>query len=268
MLIAVGAAVANCDFDKNPAVTPAPVATTTTPEPTPTAAPEPTPHPDDTSWAPPGSLAQLDAALIPLLRELVLAGRVNWRAPQWIWPDINTHISYQDMSRYRPLIESGSWADESDGSLLWRLETRTSAQVGWDAVQAEAEAASWEPAFPGAARTLFNCFPVGRNAGCEPGDPEWVAHIGLDLPPTILPHDRHPYGGFDNWIQDYRDDQIGFHPPLRPGVNVTYAVKADLNDPSLCSDRSKTRPLIVDVQRLRPLNGSAKMSVWLVADGR
>ncbi len=24
----------------------------------------------------------------------------------------------------------------------------------------------------------------------------------------------------------------------------------------------------VDVQRLRPLNGSAKMSVWLVADGR
>ena len=25
---------------------------------------------------------------------------------------------------------------------------------------------------------------------------------------------------------------------------------------------------VVDVQRLRPLNGSAKMSVWLVADGR
>ena len=249
MLIAVGAAVANCDFDKNPAVTPAPVATTSTPEPTPTATPEPTPHPDDTSWAPPGSLAQLDAALIPLLRELVLAGRVSWRAPQWIWPDINpfTGISYQDMSRYRPLIESGSWADESDGSLLWRLETRTSAQVGWDAVQAEADAAGWEPAFPGAARTLFDCFPVGRNAGCESSDPEWVAHLGLDLPPTILPHDRHPYAGFDNWLQDYRDDQIGFHPPLRPGVNVTYAVKVDLNDSSLRPEC----PQLVKVERLQ-----------------
>ena len=104
-----------------------------------------------------------------------------------------------------------------------------------------------EPAFPGAARTLFNCFLVGGNAGCEPTDPEWVAHLGLDFPPTILPHDRHPYTGFDNWIQDYRDDQIGFHPPLRPGVNVTYAVKADLNDLSLRPEC----PQIVKVERLQ-----------------
>ena len=137
------------------------------------------------------------------------------------------------MSRYRPLIEAGYWAGDSDGYWLWRLETRTPAQVEWDAVQAEAEAAGWEPSFPGAARTLFNCVPFGRGAGCESSDPAWVAHLGLDLPPTILPHDRHPYAGFDDWLQDYRDDQIGFHPPLQPGVNVTYAVKADLNDPSL-----------------------------------
>ena len=165
----------------------------------------------------------------------MLAGRVSWRAPQWIWPDIDasTGISYQDMSRYRPLIEAGYWAGDSDGYWLWRLETRTPEQVEWDAVQAEADAAGWEPAFPGAARTLFNCVPFGRGAGCESSDPTWVAHLGLDLPPTILPHDRHPYAGFDDWLQDYRDDQIGFHPPLQPGVNVTYAVKADLNDPSL-----------------------------------
>ena len=74
-----------------------------------------------------------------------------------------------------------------------------------------------------------------------------MAHLGLDLPPTILPHDRHPYAGFDNWIQDYRDDQIGFHPPLRPGVNVTYAVKVDLNDSSLRPEC----PQLVKVERLQ-----------------
>ena len=33
-----------------------------------------------------------------------------------------------------------------------------------------------------------------------------------------------------------------------------------LGDSAVCSDRSKAEPLIVDVQRLCPLNGSAKMS--------
>ena len=83
----------------------------------------------------------------------------------------------------------------------------------------------------------------------SPADPEWVAHLGLDLPPTILPHDRHPYAGFDDWLQDYRDDQIGFHPPLRPGVNVTYAVKADLNDLSLRPEC----PQLVKVEYLQTL---------------
>ena len=169
------------------------------------------------------------------MRELVLAGRVIWHAPHWLWLDLNpiAGISHQDMSRYRPLIEAGVWARHPLYDYPWHLETRTGAQIEWDSFEAQAQAAGWEPAFPGAARTLYLCFLFGPNDGCEATDPAWVAHLGLDLPPTVLPNDRHPYSGFDNWLERYNDDQIGFHPPLRPGVNVTFAVEADLNDLSL-----------------------------------
>ena len=214
-----------------PTATPEPTPTATptaTPEPTPTATPEPTPtatptpDPSDLGWAPEGSLtAAIHPDLVPLLGELVLAGRVAWFAPQWVW--IDAWPLNSDIPRYGELINAGRWSghDAFPGLLVWQLETRSAAQIAWDVQEAAAQAAGWEPAFPGAARNLDSCTRYSRNKGCEAQDPAWVAHLGLDLPPTLLPGGLHPYAGHDDLFAKFSEDEVGFYPPLKPGVNVT-----------------------------------------------
>ena len=173
-------------------------------------------------------------SLIPLLGELVLAGRVAWHDPQWVW--IDAWPRYSDLPRYEPLINSGRWANHRDfpGILVWQLETRTVAQLEWVAWEARAQEDGWEPAFPGAARTMGGpVILLGPNQGHESRDPAWVAQLGLDLPPTILPGGVHPYVGHDSPFQKFSEEEIGFYPPLKPGVNVTYAAHADIEDLTL-----------------------------------
>ena len=252
--------------EPTPTATPEPTPTAT-PEPTPTATPEPTPtatpDPSDLSWAPEGSLTEvIHPSLIPLLGELVLAGRVAWHDPQWVWVD--AWPRYSDLPRYEPLINSGRWANHRDfpGILVWQLETRTVAQLEWVAWEARAQEDGWEPAFPGAARTLAGpCITLGPNQGCESRDPAWVAHLGLDLPPTILPGGAHPYVGHDNPFVEFSDDAIGFYPPLKPGVNVTYVAHADIADLTLrpeCPVLTRIDVLALDWNwpRGRPMFGS------------
>ena len=216
--------------EPTPTATPEPTPTAT-PEPTPTATPEPTPDPSDLSWAPEGSLTSvIDPALIPLLGELVLAGRVSWEAPFWLWPDVSPDTVPR---RYVPLLVAGYRVfDFATDRYTWHLETRTPAQIEWDEHEAAAQEAGWEPAFPGAARTLARCSTFG-NQGCESVDPAWVAHIGLELPPTILPGGRHPFLGHDDIFARFSDEERGFYPPLKPGVNVTYAAGVDMDDLAL-----------------------------------
>ena len=221
-----------------PTATPEPTPSAT-PSATPTATPEPTPSatpdPSDLSWAPEGSLTEaIHPSLIPLLGELVLAGRVAWRDPQWVWVDAWPLNS--DLPRYELLINAGRWANHRDfpGLLVWQLETRTVAQLEWIAWEAVAQEAGWEPAFPGAARTMGGpVILLGPNQGRESRNPAWVAQLGLELPPTILPGGVHPYVGHDSPFQKFSEDEIGFYPPLKPGVNVTYAAYADIEDLTL-----------------------------------
>ena len=224
--------------EPTPTATPEPTPTAT-PEPTPTATPEPTPtatpDPSDLSWASEGSLTEvIHPSLIPLLGELVLAGRVAWHDPQWVWVD--AWPRYSDLPRYEPLINSGRWANHRDfpGILVWQLETRTVAQLEWIAWESRAQEDGWEPAFPGAARTMGGpVILLGPNQGPEARDPAWVAHLGIELPQTILPGGVHPYVGHDSPFDVFSDDEIGFYPPLKPGVNVTYSANADIEDLTL-----------------------------------
>ena len=59
---------------------------------------------------------------------------------------------------------------------------------------------------------------------------ECVAHIGLELPPAVA---RYTLTDPFNPLHGYEEGQVGFHPPLKPGVNVVWAARVDMTDLSL-----------------------------------
>ena len=180
-----------------------------------------------------------------MLRDLVAEGRVVWRDPLWIWPDARPGISGADqVAGLQPLLEAGFWRlDNEHGGFLWRLDSRPPEQQAWDAAQAAADAAGWEPAYPGAGWTLAIC----SSSACDSFDPQWTADIGLDLPPMIVPQDAHPFTMFRSGRRSYDDDQVGFYPPLQPGENVVWAVEVDLRDVTL-------RPECPQISQMEILN--------------
>ena len=86
----------------------------------------------------------------------------------------------------------------------------------------------WTPPFPGAPRRLAGVDYWFSNPAAQ--DPQWVADIGLELPPALVP------GTLTNTFlgdQRYEEHEIGFYPSLRPGVNVVWAAGVDMTDTSL-----------------------------------
>ncbi|MXY15652.1 MAG: hypothetical protein F4Y57_01225 [Acidobacteria bacterium] len=95
---------------------------------------------------------------------------------------------------------------------------------------ANGETHVWEPPFPGAPRRLA-AFDYLFASSMESLYSHWVTEVdGLELPPALVRHTRtNPFRPG----AAYEDNQIGFHPPLRPGVNVVWAAGVDLTDLSL-----------------------------------
>ena len=98
----------------------------------------------------------------------------------------------------------------------------------------------WKPPWPGAPRELagiVGLYPYNY-------DPQWVVDIGLELPPALVPHtlaNPFPRGA------EYEPDDVGFYPPLKPGVNVVWAAGVDVTDLSL-------RPECPEIARLEVLD--------------
>ena len=100
----------------------------------------------------------------------------------------------------------------------------------------------WTPPFPGAPRRLAGVDYWFSNPAAQ--DPQWVADIGLELPPALVP------GTLTNtWLGDqrYEEHEIGFYPSLRPGVNVVWAAGVDMTKTSL-------RPECSTITRLEALD--------------
>ena len=106
---------------------------------------------------------------------------------------------------------------------------------------AAGEVRVWTPPFPGAPRRLTRATYFYRSTGGY--GPEWVAHIGLELPPAVV---RHTLTDPFRPGSQYGEGQIGFHPPLKPGVNVVWAASVDMTDPSLRPEC----PVITRLERL------------------
>ena len=100
----------------------------------------------------------------------------------------------------------------------------------------------WTPPWPGAPRELTSS-PTSVQAA-HSSTPQWVADIGLVLPPALVPGTlTSPFPGYE----EYEEHEIGFHPPLQPGVNVVWAANVDMTDASL-------RPECPVVTRMELLN--------------
>ena len=113
----------------------------------------------------------------------------------------------------------------------------------------------WTPPFPGAPRRLTSVTYFWRSTGGY--GPEWVAHIGLELPPAVVRYtltEPFPAGS------RYEDAPIGFYPSLKPGVNVVWAGSIDMTDPSL-------RPECPVITRLERLNTGWVWPTMEIAQG-
>ena len=177
-----------------PTATPAPTPTAT-PAPTPTATPAPTPTPTDRIWAPNGSLDGMTDAEIRELRLEVEAGRQDWDPLKRVW--------YPTVYGY------------------------------WDAEAGEFRDAYYQAPWPGAPRLLS---ARASFWGGYSGEIGWVVEfgeqLGLDLPPALVPVNlARPFSG--SFGKRYKDEEAGFYPSLKPGVNVVWTVNADMTDLSL-----------------------------------
>ena len=100
----------------------------------------------------------------------------------------------------------------------------------------------WTPPFPGAPRRLASLDYFFSNPAAQ--DSQWVADIGLELPPALVP------GTLTNTFlgdQRYEKHEIGFYPSLRPGVNVVWAAGVDMTNTSLRPEC----PTITKIESLR-----------------
>ena len=86
----------------------------------------------------------------------------------------------------------------------------------------------YRPLFPGAPRQMS--IASGFFNGAQAGHPQWVVDIGLELPPALVP------GNLTNpfpYYVYYAEEERGFYPPLKRGVNVVWAADVDMTDLSL-----------------------------------
>ena len=86
----------------------------------------------------------------------------------------------------------------------------------------------WTPPWPGAPSQLSASGSFYNEE--QNSNPQWVADIGLVLPPALVPGTLTV--PFPRYVS-YEDHEIGFHPSLKPGVNVVWAASVDMTDPSM-----------------------------------
>ena len=196
-----------------PAATPEPTATVTpTREPTPTA----TAPPEPTATAPSEPMPEPTPTAKPEPTPMATPSAAD---RSWAPPGSLDGATDQEVQLLRRLYEDRLWEwDELLGH--WYPLSYT---------DADGEVHVWTPPFPGAPRLLTDIEFFFASAA-ESVYSHWVAEIGLELPPALVRYTRtNPFRPG----AAYEDDQIGFHPPLRPGVNVVWAAGVDMTDLSL-----------------------------------
>ena len=177
-----------------------------TPEPVPERTPEPTPQPTPAPERTPEATPEPTPTVTPVDRSWAPAGSLEG-------------LTDEEVTVLREWYEDGRW----EWDVLHRLWYPLSY------IDADGEVQVWAPPFPGAPRRLTDVEFFFASAASSL-DSEWVAHIGLALPPAFarftLTDPFRPGAA-------YGDDEIGFYPPLKPGVNIVWAAGVDMTDLSL-----------------------------------
>ena len=246
--------------EPTPTATPEPTPTAT-PEPTPTATPEPTPTPTPTATPEPTPTATPEPTPTATPKPTPTATpeptpTATPKPTPTATPEPTPTATPEPTPTAEPVDRTwappGSLDGLTDEQVALTREWYEEGLVEWDVMLEQwysleyfdlesGEARVWVPPFPGAPRRLTTTTYYYHSTGGY--GPEWVAHIGLDLPPAVVRYTlTEPF--FPG--ADYEEGQVGFHPPLKPGVNVVWAASADMTNLSLRPEC----PVITRLERL------------------